>query len=285
MIDGPLRGRQHINRRDRIHQEPRRHVPATRAPSHRRVPRRRDSARRSSRSARLGAVTPGTLRLPGPQGSPWSGIVRCECSTDLNPAQRSSSRNQTRGDAAALRVGAAQGHARSAEPVSDRRPRTRPPPPTRRSSAALPKPPKRGIARQPWRRGAVSDLLRQRRVTMGSLTAGKQAVERPPASDGQIAPSPAPVVTVSANLYSGTRISRSLVRATTKRRSGRLWRCAGESPPRGHGGPRARTRESLRPERDRGPDRSAARRLPLPMTCRALPAGHDRVDGAHSAHT
>jgi hypothetical protein len=26
------------------------------------------------------------LRLPGPSGSPWSGIVRCECSPDLAPA-------------------------------------------------------------------------------------------------------------------------------------------------------------------------------------------------------
>src|SRR5204863_9976613 len=26
------------------------------------------------------------LRLPGPDGSPWSGIVRCECSSDLAPA-------------------------------------------------------------------------------------------------------------------------------------------------------------------------------------------------------
>jgi hypothetical protein len=26
------------------------------------------------------------LRLPGPSGSPWSGIARCECSPDLAPA-------------------------------------------------------------------------------------------------------------------------------------------------------------------------------------------------------
>jgi hypothetical protein len=25
------------------------------------------------------------LRLPGPEGSPWAGIVRCECSSDLAP--------------------------------------------------------------------------------------------------------------------------------------------------------------------------------------------------------
>ena len=26
------------------------------------------------------------LRLPGPSGSPWAGVVRCECSPDLAPA-------------------------------------------------------------------------------------------------------------------------------------------------------------------------------------------------------
>jgi hypothetical protein len=26
------------------------------------------------------------LRLPGPSGAPWSGVVRCECSPDLAPA-------------------------------------------------------------------------------------------------------------------------------------------------------------------------------------------------------
>jgi hypothetical protein len=35
------------------------------------------------------------LRLPGPSGSPWSGVVRCECSPDLPPAAAISLANMT----------------------------------------------------------------------------------------------------------------------------------------------------------------------------------------------
>ena len=84
VVDGPLRGRQHINRTIGFIKS---HAVAYLPPElHRMVgalgPRQRTPV-----------FTIGTtwsrhawyLRLPGPGGSPWSGIVRCECSSNLAP--------------------------------------------------------------------------------------------------------------------------------------------------------------------------------------------------------
>jgi hypothetical protein len=85
VLDGPLRGRQHIDRAIGFIKS---HAVAYLPPElHRMVgslaPRQRTPV-----------FTIGTtwsrhawyLRLPGPDGSPWSGVVRCECSSDLAPA-------------------------------------------------------------------------------------------------------------------------------------------------------------------------------------------------------
>lgn len=85
VIDGPLRGRQHLERAIGLVKS---HAVAYLPPELHRV---------------VGMLTPGErtpvfmigtsysrhswyLRLPGPGGSPWSGVVRCECSPDLAPA-------------------------------------------------------------------------------------------------------------------------------------------------------------------------------------------------------
>jgi hypothetical protein len=85
VIDGPLRGRQHIDGAVGLVKS---HAVAYLPPELHRVvgtlpPRHRTPV-----------FTIGTsfsrhswyLRLPGPAGSPWSGVVRCECSSALAPA-------------------------------------------------------------------------------------------------------------------------------------------------------------------------------------------------------
>lgn len=94
VVDGPLRGRQHINRTVGFIKS---HAVTYLPPELHRIvgslgPRQRTPI-----------FTIGTtwsrhawyLRLPGPQGSPWSGIVRCECSADLNPVAAINLANET----------------------------------------------------------------------------------------------------------------------------------------------------------------------------------------------
>ena len=124
----------------RVHQEPRRALSAPRsctASSARSPP---GSARPCSRSASTWSRHSWYLRLPGPSGSPWSGIVRCECSPDLAPAAAVTLANTSDRGAAAVRVRAPQGHPGAAEPVSDRRPRARAAAPAGRSGVAVPQP-------------------------------------------------------------------------------------------------------------------------------------------------
>jgi hypothetical protein len=86
VVDGPLRGRQHIERTlGFIKSHAVRYLP--------------DALHRMVGTLAPGERTPvftiGTsysrhswyLRLPGAAGSPWAGIVRCECSSDLTPAE------------------------------------------------------------------------------------------------------------------------------------------------------------------------------------------------------
>ena len=72
------------------------------------------------------------VRLPGPPGGPWAGIVRCEATGALAAATVDRPRRHGHRDAPDVRVRAAQGHPGTAEPVPDRRPRARSPAPTRR---------------------------------------------------------------------------------------------------------------------------------------------------------
>lgn len=84
VIDGPLRGRQHIDRAvGFIKSHAVRYLPET----------QHGIVGSLAAGQRTPVFTIGStwsrhswyLRLPGPQGSPWSGIVRCECSPDLPP--------------------------------------------------------------------------------------------------------------------------------------------------------------------------------------------------------
>ncbi len=84
VIDGPLRGRAHIERA----------IGFIKSHAVRYLP---EELHRVVGTLAAGQRTPiftvasswsrhsWYLRLPGPQGSPWSGIVRCECSPDLTP--------------------------------------------------------------------------------------------------------------------------------------------------------------------------------------------------------
>ena len=86
VIDGPLRGRQHVTRA----------VGFIKSHAVRYLP---EELHRLVGTLAAGQRTPvftiGSswsrhswyLRLPGPSGSPWSGIVRIECSPDLAPAE------------------------------------------------------------------------------------------------------------------------------------------------------------------------------------------------------
>jgi len=85
VIDGPLRGRTHIDRA----------VGFIKSHAVRYLP---DELHKVVGTLGAGQRTPiftvastwsrhsWYLRLPGPSGSPWSGIVRCECTPDLAPA-------------------------------------------------------------------------------------------------------------------------------------------------------------------------------------------------------
>jgi len=84
VIDGPLRGRQHIDRAIGFIKS---HAVAYLPPELHRMVGALGTGQRTP------VFTIGTtwsrhawyLRLPGPEGSPWAGIVRCECSSDLAP--------------------------------------------------------------------------------------------------------------------------------------------------------------------------------------------------------
>jgi hypothetical protein len=94
VIDGPLRGRQHISRAIGFIKS---HAVTYLPPDLHRIVGSLGSRQRTP------IFTIGTtwsrhawyMRLPGPHGSPWSGIVRCECSTDLNPAEAIKLANET----------------------------------------------------------------------------------------------------------------------------------------------------------------------------------------------
>jgi hypothetical protein len=86
VIDGPLRGRAHIDRAiGFIKSHAVRYLPEDLHPI----------VGTLAAGQRTPVFTIGStwsrhawyLRLPGPSGSPWSGIVRCECSPDLSPAE------------------------------------------------------------------------------------------------------------------------------------------------------------------------------------------------------
>ena len=97
---------------------------------------RRGSARRCSAWESASPATAGTCGCRARSSHPWAGVVRCEATADLGPdAGHRPGRPPGRG-AAALRVGAAQGPPRPAEPLPDRRPRAGAAPPPGRSAAA-----------------------------------------------------------------------------------------------------------------------------------------------------
>ena len=78
------------------------------------------------------------LRLPGPPGGPWAGIVRCEASGTLPVAATSRRLADTvTRRAPPLRVGAAQGSTRAAEPGADRRARATAAAPARRRAGVV----------------------------------------------------------------------------------------------------------------------------------------------------
>lgn len=96
VIDGPLRGRQHIN--DAIGFIKSHAVTYLPLELHRIVGTL--GARQRTPIFTIGTTWSRHawyLRLPGPQGPPWSGIVRCECSADLNPAAAIKLANETAG--------------------------------------------------------------------------------------------------------------------------------------------------------------------------------------------
>ena len=85
VVDGPLRGRQHIDRAIGFIKS---HAVAYLPPDLHRMIGQLGAKQRTP------VFTIGTtwsrhswyLRLPGPAGSPWAGVVRCECASDLAPA-------------------------------------------------------------------------------------------------------------------------------------------------------------------------------------------------------
>jgi len=93
VIDGPLRGRQHLEGAIGFIKS---HAVAYLPPELHRMVGKLGSGQRTP------VFTIGTtwsrhawyLRLPGPEGSPWAGIVRCECSSDLAPEAAISLANQ-----------------------------------------------------------------------------------------------------------------------------------------------------------------------------------------------
>ena len=78
------------------------------------------------------------LRLPGPAGAPWAGVVRVECSADLPAAGGDRAGRPVDGHAAPVRVDRVQGPARAAEPRADRRAGASAARHARRRSAAAP---------------------------------------------------------------------------------------------------------------------------------------------------
>jgi hypothetical protein len=86
VVDGPLRGRQHLEATIGFVKS---HAVAYLPPELHRMVVTLGAGQRTP------VFTIGTswsrhswyLRLPGPAGSPWSGVVRCECSSDLAPRE------------------------------------------------------------------------------------------------------------------------------------------------------------------------------------------------------
>ena len=141
VIDGPLRGRQHSARRDRLHQEPRGRVPTAGAAPHGRQARESGNALRCSRSAPPGAATRGTCACRARRVRP--GPASCAANAHPISHPRPRSRWPTRPSAALPRF-ASEAHKDTrapAEPVSDRRPRARATASPRRPGPALPQPP------------------------------------------------------------------------------------------------------------------------------------------------
>ena len=123
IIDGPLRGRQHLPRALGY------------------IKSHRSTYLPPELNALVGTLAPGQrtpvflmgtswdrhswyLRLPGPPGAPWAGVVRIECSADLPVSEVIQARGLSQSMPRQVRLSRLQGFPRSAEPLPDRRPRT-----------------------------------------------------------------------------------------------------------------------------------------------------------------
>ena len=84
VIDGPMRGRQHVDRAIGFIKS---HAVAYLPPDLHRMVGALGHGQRTPVFTIGGTWSRHAwyLRLPGPDGSPWSGIVRCECTADLAP--------------------------------------------------------------------------------------------------------------------------------------------------------------------------------------------------------